>query len=129
MSEKKSNVNIYNRDFIYHIPHSIFLDLTLTLTDIRVYGIVRSFMDTTGDAYPSNAWLAKQLGVDPRTIRTSLARLIKKGFIQRIEVNRQRHLVVGRSIPMAAIIDKKPDLEVQGGGSKDPGGEDLRSSN
>ncbi len=124
----------YNREFIYTIPESIFLDATLTLTDMKVYMFIRSFMDAHRECFASNRWFAEKLGVDPRTIRASITKLENKFYIERQEVNRTRVLVTKRNpLTMSdADLDCTPDLfcrggdlNTLGGGSKHPGGEDL----
>jgi len=50
-----------NRDFVYNIPEKVLFDNSLTINDLKVYAIVRSFMDTTGTAFPSNNWIANKL--------------------------------------------------------------------
>ncbi len=114
-----------NRDFIYTIPQTVLLDLTLHLVDLRVYALVRSFMDTTGDAYPSNGWLAKKLDVDPTTISRSISKLQKKGYLTRVEIAGRRHLMIGKPIPEKLVIHRL-DLQIKGGRSTDQGGVDLQ---
>lgn len=126
MSNNDTNVNSYNRDFIYIIPQTIFLDLTLHLVDIRVYGLVRSFMDTTKDAYFSNSWAAKKLNVDPLTISRSISKLIKKGYLHRIEVDNQRHLLVGKPIKEDLVSGLGVDPQIKGGRSVDQPPLDLQ---
>lgn len=123
-----------NREFIYTIPESIFFDNSLTLNDMKVYMIIRSFMDSHRECFASNKWFAETLDVDSRTIRGSLSKLETKSYIERLEINRTRVLVTKRrGLNMIDpdlkctpdLVCKGEDLNVRGGGSSDPGGEDL----
>lgn len=86
MSEK------FNREFIYTAPESILFDLSLSTNELRIYMIVRSFMDTTGSAYPSNRWLSDKLKIDPRNVQVAIAKLIEKGYLVRMQKDNRRHL-------------------------------------
>lgn len=74
------------------IPNRIAFDLSLTVHDLRVYMVVNSFAHTTGDAYASNAWIAKKLGITSRSVIRSINTLCKKQYIVREEINGHRHL-------------------------------------
>lgn len=94
-SQDNSNKNqqkSYNRDFIYTIPSKVLHDDSLTLNDIKIYMMVRSFMDTTGDAYPSNNWIANEMKMDKRTVIRSISHLVEKGYLIREEIHGVRHL-------------------------------------
>lgn len=116
-----------NRDFIYTIPQRVLLDLSLHLTDLRVYALVRSFIDTTKDAYPSNGWLAKKLGVEKRTIQASIEKHIKKGHITRtFDENGRRHLNIGRPVPEDVVGYPEDDLQITPPRSTDHPPHDLQ---
>lgn len=83
-----------NRNFIYIVPESILFDITLNLLEIKIYMIIRSFMDSTGTCYPSNNWLANKCEVDRRSIIRSLNTLIEKGYIVKHTINNQRKLFI-----------------------------------
>lgn len=92
-----------NRDFIYTIPQTVLEDCSLNGTDLRVYMYVRSFMDTTKDAYFSNEWAAKRLNIDPLTVSRSISKLVKKQYLTRLPYKGQRHLVAGRPIKESVV--------------------------
>lgn len=99
----------YNRDFIYSIPESVLHHQTLTYLDKHIYMLIRSFMDTTGNAYPSNGWIAKRCGVERRSVITSLNRLIKEGFVIKKEINNRRYLFIKQSgCPVDLVISGSP---------------------
>ncbi len=111
----------FKRDFIYTIPESVLFDPELTLIEFRLYMIIRSFMDTTGTAYPSNAWFARQLGIYPRSVPRCLKKLEDRKHICRISVDGKRYLVTGKPIPAAKV--EAPELtSVEGGVTDDMGG-------
>ena len=94
-SASNSNQNkekSYNRDFIYTIPSKILQDDTLTFNDVKIYMMIRSFMDTTGDAYPSNNWIANEFNMDRSTVIRSINHLVEKGYVIKEEINGVRHL-------------------------------------
>lgn len=97
---KPSNVNTetsHPAEFDYFtptIPNRIAFDLSLTVHDLRVYMIVNSFAHTTGDAYASNRWIAKKLGITTRSVIRSINVLCNKKYIEREEVNGHRHLKI-----------------------------------
>ena len=103
-----SNVNpenFYSRNFTYHVPAQVFKDNTLTINDLKTYMIVRSFTDTTGNVYPSNNWIAKELHIDRRTVITCINRLIEKGYLIKYDIKGKRHLSIKvPSIPQEIII-------------------------
>lgn len=82
----------YHREFIYNLPETIFFDTDLTINDLRVYGVIRSFMDTRGDAYPSNNWIARRLQIHRTTAITCINRLIGKDYIVKEDIKGHRHL-------------------------------------
>lgn len=117
----------FKRDFIYTIPESILFDGSLNFTDTKIYMIVRSFMDTTGDAYPTNGWIATKIEIDPLTVSRSISKLVKKKYLERIEDDKgHRHLrVLIKSVPEDLVSNLGVDLNVKGGRRKDQGGVDL----
>ena len=102
----------FNRDFIYTVPHTVLMDPNMSLLDLKVYMIIRSFMDTTGDAYPTNGWIATRLRVHPVSVSRSISYLVRKGYILRFEDDDgYRHLTVGRPVPQSvAFEDSAPEL-------------------
>lgn len=119
--------NKIKRDFIYTIPQSVLLDLELHLVDLRVYALVRSFMDTTGHAYFSNDWAAQKLGVDPLTVSRSISKHIKKGYLSRDEDdNGRRYLFLNLRTREKLVSHRGVDLQIKGGRSTDQGGVDLQ---
>jgi len=87
----------FNRDFIYSIPSKILFNYDLTFLEIKVYMIIRSFMDTTGDCYPSNNWIAEICKVEKRSIIRAINSLVDKSLIERITIKNQRYLVIKRT--------------------------------
>jgi hypothetical protein len=84
----------FNRDFIYTIPSKVLFDENITDLDRKIYMIIRSFMDTTGQCYTSNNWLAEKLKVERRSIITSVNRLVKEQYINKISNGSKRYLVI-----------------------------------
>lgn len=120
-----NHVNPPARQFIYNIPESVLFDNSLVLTDVRIYMIVRSFMDTTGQAFFSNDWAAKKLNVDPRTVRRSIARLVEREHLHREDDNNLRYLTIKLKVKTDPELVAEGRTSVSGGGgSKCPGGED-----
>lgn len=106
---KHNSEDFYKRNFTYSVQRTIFKDKTLTINDLKIYMIVRSFIDTTGDAYPSNNWIANELEIDRRTVITCINRLIEKGYLIKYDIKGKRHLSVKvPSIPQEIIA---PDEE------------------
>lgn len=98
-----------NRDFIYTLPEKIFNDTTLSINDLKIYMIVRSFMDTTGEAYPSNNWIAKRLQIHRTTVIACLNKLCKKKYLVRHETNGRRYLDIFRSpLPEEVVVPTLP---------------------
>ena len=98
-----------NRDFIYTIPSRVLFDKNLTDLDRKVYMIIRSFMDTTGNCYPSNGWLAEKFDVEKRSIPRSLARLLKYGYVKRINEKGQRYLIINYTpCPEEVVTSESP---------------------
>ena len=95
----------HNRDFIYTIPSRILFDKTITDLDRKVYMIIRSFMDTTGQCYPSNNWFAEALGCDKRSIPRSVDRLIEQDYIKRIDQDGRRYLLIQQKPCPEKLID------------------------
>lgn len=95
----------YNRDFIYSAPHKVLFHKSITLLQLRIYSIIRSFMDTTGEAYPSNNWIATQCcGVDRTSVIRAINKLVSYGFVQRIVIDGQRYLgIVTTPLPINVI--------------------------
>lgn len=108
MSYINADVNSHNRGFVYNIPQNVLEDLSLNGTDLRVYAYVRSFMDTTGEAFFSNQWAADRLDLDPLTISRSVSKLCEKGHIERFEDEKtgQRYLAVGKKVSYRGVDEK-----------------------
>ena len=103
----------YHREFVYNLPETIFFDTDLTINDLRVYGVIRSFMDTRGDAYPSNNWIARRLNIHRTTAITCINRLIKKDYILKEDIKGHRHLrIKTHPIPQEIIAPIDSDLAI-----------------
>lgn len=102
MNNMDNNPNL--RDFIYTVPERIFLDNSLSLNELKIYMIIRSFMDTTGKAYPSNKWVADKLGINSRNTIHNINKLLEKGYIERIEHNGRRFLRIKLSIGVEEVV-------------------------
>lgn len=121
----------YTPSFVYMIPKEILFNPKLTFVDVKVYAMVRSFMDSGRNCYPTNSWIAKNLNVAPRTVRASLEHLCKLCYLERITIEGRRYIKTVHAIERDDIsTDSKNvgggDLQIRGGGSTDPGGEDLK---
>ena len=92
-----------NRDYVCIIPERVMFDLSLTLLDVRLYGLVSSFMYTTGKFYEGNKKMAARFGVEMRSIPRSIARLILRGYLDSKEINGKRHLMI-RQTPLEESI-------------------------
>lgn len=99
--------NFYKRNFVYNIPLQIFDDTTLTINDFKIIMIVRSFIDTTGQAFMSNNWISDRLNIERRTVITCLNRLVEKGYLVREEINGKRYLKVKIPAILEEIEDEK----------------------
>ncbi len=64
-------------------------------------------MDTRGEAYPSNNWIANKLGIYPRSVPRSLERLEERGHVTRLEINGKRHLITGKPISAEHLTSAK----------------------
>lgn len=93
-NSNQNEENFYKRNFTYNVPAQIFDDTTLTINDLKIFMIVRSFTDTTGQAFMSNSWLAERLRIDRRSVITCLNRLVEKGYMIREEIKGRRYLKV-----------------------------------
>lgn len=103
-----------NRDFIYTIPSKIMHDNDLSLNDIKIYMIVRSFMDTAGSCYASNNWIASNLRIHRTTVIECIKNLIQKTYLVRTEVNGQRYLSVNYTpCPMEVVVSTLPPSSLQ----------------
>ena len=103
-----------NRDFLYTIPSKVMHDKTLSLNDIKVYMIVRSFMDTTGSCYASNNWIANNLGIHRTTVIECIKNLIQKTYLIRTESNGQRYLSVNYTpYPEDVIVSTLPPSSLE----------------
>ena len=116
-------MSIEHREYIYHMPETVAFDKSLSSTDLRIYMIIRSFMDARKPMYASNNWIAEKLGVERRTIITCINRLVSKGYIEKISRNNQRFmlikqspciddLVISRSLGSDLQITPPSDLEI-----------------
>lgn len=92
------------RDFINNVPDKVLYHPEMTILKIRVYSIVRSFMDTTGQAYCSNNWIATKCGVERNAVITSINALVEHGFLKKEVVNGQRYLFVVTK-PLGITLD------------------------
>lgn len=111
------------RQFIYTVPEKVFSDKSLTINDLKIYMTVRSFMDTTGDAYPSNNWIAERLEIDRTTAIRSLNRLCDKGYLVRETIDGHRHLRIALlKIPERVVAATPPP---GGTDATPPGGTDA----
>lgn len=99
----KNEENFYQRNFIYTITQQIFDDTTLTANDLKIIMVVRSFTDTTGQAFMSNNWLADRLKIDRRSVITCLNRLVEKGYLIKETIKGTRYLKI--SVPSIANHD------------------------
>lgn len=87
MSEK------FAREFIYTIPESVLFDPDMHLVDLKIYMIVRSFMDTTKDAYPTNGWISEKLNIHKITASKSISKMVGKKYLERFTDSQgYRHL-------------------------------------
>jgi hypothetical protein len=101
------------RDHVCIIPERILFDLTLTLLDLRLYGLISSYMYTTGKFYEGNKKIATRFGVEMRSIPRSIARLIKKGYLEANKINGKRHLKIKQTpMPEASVSPPEHDPEV-----------------
>ena len=105
---------IYSRQFIYTIPESILFDTDLTDIDKKIYMIIRSFMDTTGKAYPPNGWLADKIKCDSRSITRGVDKLLKKKYIRLNPDSNGREFLLGSPVPASIVEPPKTDMNVQG---------------
>ena len=80
--------------FIYNLPEKVLFHPKITLLQLQIYAIVRSFMDTTGIAYCSNNWIAKKCGVQRNAVIVGINKLISYGFLRKKTVDQQRYLEV-----------------------------------
>jgi DNA-binding Lrp family transcriptional regulator len=110
MNESKSNTSTasFNREFIYTSPDSVLFHPEMRFLEFKIYSIIRSFMDTTGSAYPSNNWLANKCGVDRSSVIRALNRLVKLGFIKKITKNNHRYLVVNYTYCPEHLVTQTP---------------------
>lgn len=101
-----------NRDFIYTVPSRILFDSDLTLVDLKLYMLIRSFMDTTNSCYPSNNWIADKLQIERRSVIRSLQRLIEKQYILRLEKNGKRYLCINiTNCPEDLVTSESPPCD------------------
>lgn len=105
-----------SRDFIYTIPSKVLFDDSITDLDRKIYMIIRSFMDTTGDCYPSNGWFAEKFKINKRTVPSSINRLVEAGHIKRIDHESKRYLIINYS----PCIDFTDDPMIVGSPPHDP---------
>ena len=117
-----------NRDYVCIIPEKVMFDTSLTALDLRIYGLVSSFMYTTGKFYKSNETISEKLGADSRSIRRSIARLVEKLYLNRFvdPSDNKRYLSIRQnSIEEKLVSCQGEDSNVRGGGLKCPGREDT----
>jgi hypothetical protein len=120
---------INSRQFIYTCPDKVFLDHTLSVNELRIYMIVRSFLDSTGEAFPSNEWLALNLDISERTASRCIGKLVTKGhlFVVTVTKNKKdtRYLhVINPNQPGQMLLDPPTgsESEASAGGHNCPGG-------
>lgn len=65
------------------IPAAILADSNLHPTAKLLYGLINTLQMSKGIAWPSNAYLARTLGISDRYVRTMLRELVDAGHIQR----------------------------------------------
>ena len=115
MSNEVLGLDFNVRQFIYTAPENILFDERLTLNELKIYMIVRSFMDTTGVAYPSNKWIADKLKIETRSVIRCLKNLVLYKYIEKKIKKGQRFLVTVRA-EMLDLISEEPVTESSGGG-------------
>jgi len=86
--------NLNSRDFIYTCPAKVLDDNSLSLNDLKIYMKIRSIMDSTSKAYPTNSWFAKSLNIDSRSVRRCITKLVSKGYVERFAHNDVRGLYI-----------------------------------
>lgn len=69
------------RKFLYVIPEEILFDEDLTINDLRVYSLIRSFADSETGIYEGNNLFEEMLDVDNDKVKLSISRLIEKRYI------------------------------------------------
>jgi hypothetical protein len=112
MSEKDTQVNT-TPDYNYILPESVFLDTELNGTDLRVYGVVSSFILSRRKAYPSNKWIADKIGIsDPTTVSKSISKLCQLGHLVRYENDNHQRFLTLPLTPQPNENDEKPEKEV-----------------
>jgi len=90
--------NEYGVQYFTNIPDRVLYDKDLNLSDIRVYAIIKSYIDSGHKVYTSNGYLAKKLGCSIRTVISCLNSLTKKKYIRKISRSGQRYLKIGHDI-------------------------------
>lgn len=106
MNAQDNNTPI--RDFIYTLPERILFDKELSKIDLQVYMIIRSFLDITGKAFPSNNWIANKLEIHRISVIRSINTLVNKKYIKRLQINGQRYLVFGIPMEEELVADTLP---------------------
>ncbi len=105
-------INNLNRVFNNSIPDTVMFHPEIMLLDLRIYAIIKSFMDTHNACFPSNKWLSTKLNVHQNSIPRSITKLETLGFVERLEINGQRQLVT-KQYPIALKGNSlDPNLEV-----------------
>lgn len=120
----ETNDNKYTRDFIYTCPSRVFKDNSLTKNELSIYMIVRSFMDSTGSAYPSNNWIASEIDCSRATVIRAINKLVDKSYLYRIEINGRRHLTFTMPIleELVSPVIRGVSPVIRGGITGDTGG-------
>jgi len=116
----------YHREFIYNAPESIAYHKDIHLSDLRVYMIIRSFMDTTKSCYVSNEWIANKCHITDRAVRDCLTKLVSLGFIKRIFKKGKRHLMTTQAAIIQNENDTRVEVQFHPPGSTVPGGEEVQ---
>jgi DNA-binding MarR family transcriptional regulator len=87
------NLNTY-RDYVYNIPEYILFNPAITLLQIKIYSLIRSFNERQQIAFCSNNWIANRLQVDRSSVIRAINKLCDFGFIERIEIDGRRYLQI-----------------------------------
>lgn len=98
------------------LPEHIFDDHNLSKNDLKLYMIINSFVQSKGQAFPSNAWISNRLGISRRGVMKCLNNLIKNGHIVKRTHNERRFLQLALNNRFERISPKKEVNSSSGGG-------------
>lgn len=121
---KKVHDHACEPQFIYHCPSDIFNNHDLTVNELKLYMIIRSFIDTRHEVFASNQYFADRLKVTKRTAERCVSSLIEKEIIFTYYVNRQRYLTIFKNHP--AVACDANEIEPSGGPTDVSRGTDTR---